>query len=90
MIAKRSTVLAPRHPVVVTVQRHARIIMPLAILAASNLARAADGDITAADFTSVGTKVLSYLGYAVAAGLTVLVATVAAQAGWKFFGKFIK
>lgn len=53
-------------------------------------AQTASGEITAADFTGVATKVLTYLGYAIAAGLTVLVATVAAQAGWRFFSKFIK
>jgi hypothetical protein len=62
----------------------------LTVLASSGVAFAADGDISSADFTAVATKVLTYLGYAVAAGLTVLVATVAAQAGWKFFSKFIK
>jgi hypothetical protein len=60
------------------------------VLAMSGVSFALDGDITQADFTGVATKVLAYLGYAIGAGLTVLVAVVAAQAGWKFFTKFIK
>jgi hypothetical protein len=68
----------------------AAFVMAFAMFGASGVSFAADGDITAADFTSLAAKVLTYLGFAVAAGLTVLVATVAAQAGWKFFQKFIK
>lgn len=70
--------------------RRALIGAMVALPAISTSAWAADGEITSADFTTLATKVLTYLGFAIAAGLTVLVAVIAAQAGWRFFGKFIK
>jgi len=48
------------------------------------------GDISQEQFTGLATKILTYLGYAIVAGLTVLVAVLGAMAGWRFFGKFIK
>lgn len=65
-------------------------MVALPTVATSALAQSTTGEITSADFTQLATKVLTYLGYAIAAGLTVLVAVIAAQAGWRFFGKFIK
>jgi hypothetical protein len=47
------------------------------------------GTMTQADFTGVATQILTYLGYAVAAGLTVLVAFIAAKRGWTFFRSFL-
>lgn len=41
------------------------------------------------DFTSVATQILTYLGYAVVAGLSVLVAVVAARRGWSFLRRFL-
>lgn len=41
------------------------------------------------DFTGVATQILTYLGYAVVAGLTVLVAVLAARRGWSFFRRFL-
>lgn len=70
----------------------ARRVAVLAMIAAPTLAAAqtTTGEITQSDFTGLATKVLTYLGYAIAAGLTVLVAVLAARAGWGFFGQFIK
>lgn len=74
-------------------RRVAGRVLPLVVAVGLSPALAqtgAAGEITQADFTSLATKVLTYLGYAIAAGLTVLVATVAATAGWRFFSRFIK
>lgn len=75
-------------------RRFAGRVLPLVVAVGLSPALAqttsASGEITQADFTSLATKVLTYLGYAIAAGLTVLVATVAATAGWRFFSRFIK
>ena len=46
-------------------------------------------ELTEEDFGSVATQILTYLGYAVAAGLTVLVAVVAARRGWSFLRRFL-
>lgn len=74
------------------VARRAARLLPLVVAAASvALAQTGGttGEITQQNFTDLATKVLTYLGYAIAAGLTVLIATIAARVGWNFFGKFI-
>lgn len=40
-------------------------------------------------FTDVATTVLEYLGYAIVAGLTVLVAVIGARKAWAFMRRFI-
>lgn len=46
-------------------------------------------ELTEEDFGSVATQILTYLGYAVVAGLSVLVAVVAARRGWSFLRRFL-
>lgn len=71
---------------------YARYIAPAVAvtLAFSTGAFAADGDLVAADYTGLATKILTYLGYAIAAGLTVLVAIIAAKKGYALFQQFIR
>lgn len=47
------------------------------------------GTITQADFTDLATQILTYLGYAIAAGLTVLVAVIGARRAWSFMRRFL-
>jgi hypothetical protein len=47
------------------------------------------GEITQADFTGLATQILTYLGYAIVAGLTVLVAVLGARRAWSFMRKFL-
>lgn len=46
------------------------------------------GEISEADFTDLATKILTYLGYAISAGITVLVAVIGARRAWSFLRKF--
>lgn len=46
-------------------------------------------ELTQEDFTGVATQILTYLGYAVIAGLSVLVAVIAARRGWSFLRRFL-
>lgn len=72
---------------------YARRTFAAALVAAPVLvstASAQTGELTSENFTGVATKILTYLGYAIAAGVTIVVAVVAAQAGWRFFSKFLK
>lgn len=45
--------------------------------------------LTQEDFTQVTTQILTYLGYAVVAGLAVLAAVLGARRAWSFFRRFI-
>lgn len=88
----RSSVLAQKsahsHLALRTLKQTAPALLLLGLSLAG--AQPASGEITEAQFTQLATKILTYLGYAVVAGLTVLVAVLGAQAAWRFFGKFIK
>lgn len=64
------------------------LILAVAMFSVAS-AQATDGTMTQADFTGVATQILTYLGFAVAAGLTVLVAFIAAKRGWAFFRSFL-
>lgn len=72
--------------------QYSRYIAPVLVgtLALSGASFAADGDIVAADFTALGTKILTYLGYAIAAGLLVLVAVIGAKKAWQFMQTFFR
>lgn len=41
------------------------------------------------DFTGLATQILTYLGYAVIAGLSILVAVVGARRAWGFLRRFL-
>lgn len=53
-------------------------------------AQATPGDLQQSDFTAIATKILTYLGFAIAAGLTLIVAYTAAKAGWSAIRGFLK
>ena len=40
-------------------------------------------------FTELATQILTYLGYAVVAGLTILVAVIGARRAWSFMRRFL-
>jgi hypothetical protein len=64
------------------------LVALVAVLASVALAAAPTGTIAEAQFTDLATQILTYLGYAIAAGLTVLVAVVGARRAWSFLRSF--
>lgn len=76
------------------VRSNGRVALQLLLvcLAVTGIAFAQDdpvGTITQADFTDLATQILTYLGYAIAAGLTVLVAVLGARRAWSFMRRFL-
>lgn len=74
------------------VNRRTFIMALVAAMAALGVAGAQEEaayELTQEEFTSVATQILTYLGYAVVAGLSVLVAVVAARRGWQFLRRFL-
>jgi hypothetical protein len=68
---------------------NARLVVALVVLVASwAMAAAPTGTISEAQFTDLATQILAYLGYAIVAGLTVLVAVVGARRAWSFLRSF--
>lgn len=73
---------------------NARVLVALLVVGALAVASAGDPPPAAYildqdDFTGVATRVLEYLGYAVVAGLSILVSVVAARRGWSFLRRFL-
>jgi hypothetical protein len=66
-----------------------RFLVALALALFSVASAQAVGTIDQADFTQLATQILTYLGYAVAAGLTVLVAVIGARRAWTFMRGFL-
>lgn len=75
------------------VQPRTVVMALVAAMAALGTASAGDPgpayELTEEDFGAVATQILTYLGYAVVAGLSVLVAVVAARRGWSFLRRFL-
>lgn len=61
----------------------------MAIIAVSFASGGNAYEIGEAQFTAVATQALTYLGYAITAGLTILVAIVGARHAWKFIRRFL-
>jgi uncharacterized membrane protein YkvI len=70
-----------------------RLVVLLAMIAVSaafaQTTPTPTGEITQQDFTDLATQILTYLGYAIVAGLTVLVAVIGARRAWSFMRKFL-
>lgn len=69
-------------------------VVALVALAVGGLALAGDPPptdhvLTQAEFTGLATQILTYLGYAVVAGLSILVAVVGARRAWGFMRRFL-
>lgn len=66
------------------------VLAVLALLALAHATATPDPWIlTEADFTDLATQILTYLGYAVVAGLSILVAVVGARRAWGFMRRFL-
>lgn len=67
------------------------MVMAFAILGAAmaQTAPPAQHVLTQANFTDLATQILTYLGFAVIAGLTVLVAVIGARRAWAFMRRFL-
>lgn len=77
-------------------KKHGRLVVALLFFAMATVGLAGDppdpdptGSITQEDFTSLATQILTYLGYAIVAGLTVLVAVIGARRAWSFMRRFL-
>ena len=75
------------------VKNNARIFVMLvfALLAGFGMAGDPPTDhiLTQQTFTDLATQILTYLGYAVVAGLTLLVAVIGARRAWGFMRRFL-
>ena len=74
------------------VSRHSRVALVLLMAALVTAGFAQDpnpGEITQQHFTDLATQILTYLGYAIVAGLTVLVAVIGARRAWSFMRRFL-
>lgn len=74
-------------------KKHGRLAFFLLLFAMATVGLAGDppdpvGVITQEDFTELATQILTYLGYAIAAGLGVLVMVIGARRAWSFFRRF--
>ncbi len=65
-----------------------RILVALVVMLATVALAADPGTIDEAQFTELATQILTYLGYAIVAGLTVLVAVIGARRAWSFLRSF--
>lgn len=71
------------------------LVMALVAMAVGGMALAGDPPaptdhiLTQQDFTGLATQILTYLGYAVIAGLSILVAVVGARRAWSFMRRFL-
>lgn len=65
------------------------VVVAMAALGVAGAEPPPDYELGQSDFTGVATQILTYLGYAVVAGLSVLVAVVAARRGWSFLRRFL-
>lgn len=71
------------------------LVMALVAMAVGGMALAGDPPaptghiLEQADFTGLATQILTYLGYAVVAGLTILVAVIGARRAWSFMRRFL-
>ncbi len=73
---------------------NARVLVTLLVIGAVAVASAGDPPapgyvLEQSDFTALATQVLTYLGYAVVAGLSILVAVVGARRAWSFMRRFL-
>jgi hypothetical protein len=70
---------------------NARVLVALVVMlaAASGLAQSDPAVISQQQFTDLATQILTYLGYAIVAGLTVLVAVIGARRAWGFMRRFL-
>jgi Tfp pilus assembly protein PilW len=78
--------------VAVFVSRYGRVALVLLIAALATAGFAQDpppGTITQENFSDLATQILTYLGYAIVAGLTVLVAVIGARRAWSFMRRFL-
>lgn len=76
----------------IKVQKYTRPALVLLVLAMAAFGFAQEepvGTITQEDFTGLATQILTYLGYAIVAGLTVLVAVLGARRAWSFMRRFL-
>lgn len=69
------------------------LVMALLAVAVGGLALAGEPEpahiLEQSDFTGLATQILTYLGYAVVAGLTILVAVIGARRAWGFMRRFL-
>lgn len=74
---------------------NARVLVMLAIAAVMAVASAGDPPdpdawiLTSEDFSGLATQILTYLGYAVGAGVTLLAAVIGARRAWSFMRRFL-
>jgi hypothetical protein len=70
---------------------NARVLVALVVMlaAASGLAQSDPAVISQQQFTDLATQILTYLGYAIVAGLSVLVAVIGARRAWAFMRRFL-
>jgi di/tricarboxylate transporter len=72
---------------------NARVLVMLVLMlaVASGLAQQQGNPavISQQQFTDLATQILTYLGYAIVAGLTVLVAVIGARRAWGFMRRFL-
>lgn len=75
------------------VKKNSRVLLVLVVALAATFGFAQDpdpaGTITQEDFTGLATQILTYLGYAIVAGLSVLVAVLGARRAWSFMRRFL-
>lgn len=72
---------------------NARVLVALLVVGALAVASAGDPppawQLDADDFQTLATQILTYLGYAVAAGVTLLAAVIGARRAWSFMRRFL-
>lgn len=75
-----------------SIQKYGRPVLVLVFFALAAFGFAQEepvGTITQEDFTGLATQILTYLGYAIVTGLTVLVAVLGARRAWSFMRRFL-
>jgi hypothetical protein len=70
---------------------NARVLVALVVMVAASfgLVQSDPAVISQQQFTDLATQILTYLGYAIVAGLTVLVAVIGARRAWGFMRRFL-
>lgn len=74
------------------IRKNSRVLLALVVALAAAFGFAQEdpaGTITQEDFTGLATQILTYLGYAIVAGLSVLVAVLGARRAWSFMRRFL-
>lgn len=77
---------------IVSFSKNGRVLAMLLVLAVVAVAGAEPApayELGQEEFTSLATQILTYLGYAVVAGLSILVAVVGARRAWGFMRRFL-